>query len=108
MHSFIVFQQLHDDKITKENQAFIKEAVHSQFGPPVVIKGTETYQNPVSESLLKGQFESVESKWGPYEKRCGAIARKIGVVPLWKKNGEKVSSTMLQVNEIRMQIMWYQ
>lgn len=71
--------------------------VHEQFGAPAIIKGVATYENAVSKSLLTGQQEFPTTDWNSYSKRCGAIARKIGVVPLWKKNGDRIITTMLQV-----------
>lgn len=38
-------------------------------------------------------------EWKQGMKRTGLIAKKIGVYPLWLKNGKKVSSTLLQVNK---------
>lgn len=92
--------QIHNDNITTDNREFIKEVVHDKYGAKTIIKGVETYQNPVSESLLKFNEEHYPvGEWHPYVKRTGAIARKIGVVPLWRKNGEKIWTTMLQVFE---------
>lgn len=42
------------------------------------------------------------TKWRPGLRRTGLIAKKIGVYPLWLKNGKKVSSTLFQVNRIAL------
>lgn len=86
--------KVHDDLITAENQKFIKEVLSDKFGPPSLIKGVQTFQNsvPVGPST-----ELVKSQWDQRLRRCGAIARKIGVVPLWKKDGSRIMTTMVQV-----------
>lgn len=38
------------------------------------------------------------TEWRKGMQRTGLIAKKIGVYPLWLKNGKRVSSTLLQVN----------
>jgi len=38
------------------------------------------------------------AKWRKGLRRTGLIAKKIGVYPLWLKDGKRVSSTLLQVN----------
>lgn len=52
--------------------------VHDKYGAPAIIKGVNTYEDPLSESLLKNNIEYANGQWGPYKRRCGAIARKIG------------------------------
>lgn len=89
--------QVHKDDLTKDNREFLKEVVAERYGTPTIIKGRETYPNPVKESILRADFEVPAGEWGPWVKRSGAIARKIGVYPLWTKKGEMVLSTMLQV-----------
>jgi len=90
---------VHNDNLTRDNQAFLKEVVADRYGTTTIIKGRETYQNPVPESILRQEFEVPAGEWGPYVKRSGAIARKIGVYPLWTKKGERVLSTMLMISE---------
>lgn len=36
-------------------------------------------------------------EWSPQIRRSGAIAKKIGQYPLWKKDGTKIRTTLLQV-----------
>jgi len=39
------------------------------------------------------------TEWKPNMKRTGLIAKKIGIYPLWLKNGKRVTSTLLQVKK---------
>ncbi|XP_065353618.1 large ribosomal subunit protein uL3m [Cloeon dipterum] len=83
-----------DEQLTKENQAFVKEMVYAKYGPPAIIHGVETLD--LSRSLLK-QEPVVSGEWSPGIRRTGLIARKIGVYPMWMKDGKKVATTLLQV-----------
>lgn len=38
--------------------------------------------------------------WKPNLQRTGVIAKKIGIYPLWLKNGTKIQTTLLQVGII--------
>lgn len=51
-----------------------------------------------SESLTKWK-QLQKQEWSFAEKRVGVIARKIGLVPLWKKDGTKINTTMLQIED---------
>lgn len=42
-------------------------------------------------------MKSGSVEWTPKLRRTGAIAKKIGVVPLWLKDGTKIQTTLLQV-----------
>lgn len=86
--------QIHDDLITAENQSFIKEVLADKYGPPSLIKGVQTFRNSVPQGI---NAELQTSEWNEGIRRCGAIARKIGQVPLWRKDGTKILTTMLQV-----------
>lgn len=60
----------------------------------------ETFPNSVDEqALVEIKNNLVKSEWQTRERRCGLIARKIGVVPIWKKDGSKMYTTMLQVDD---------
>ncbi|XP_055614327.1 39S ribosomal protein L3, mitochondrial [Uranotaenia lowii] len=89
---------LHDDHLTPENKTFVKEVLHSKFGPPAIIKGVLTYdqKNDISSSLINTE-ELPPVQWQPGLKRTGVIARKIGQYPLWKKDGTKIRTTLLQI-----------
>jgi len=87
--------QKFDEELTKENQSFVKEMVYSRFGAPAIIHGVETLAQPKS---LLAQEPVVSGQWSPGVRRTGIIARKIGVYPMWMKNGKKVATTLLQVS----------
>lgn len=92
--------QIHDDLITEENRKFVTEVLNDRFGVPSLIKGVQTYPKRADESLVAVDKLDVEHGWHSYySRRCGLIARKIGVVPMWRKDGRKVSTTMLQIND---------
>lgn len=73
--------------------------IHDRYGVPEIIKGAEVYPKSVNEGSLLKYKQLEKQEWATYERRSGVIARKIGVVPLWKKNGKKVMTTMLQVED---------
>lgn len=91
--------QIHEDYITADNQKFVSEVVADRFGAPAIVKGVETYPNAVSTDSLVKIKELPKVQWSMKERRCGVIARKIGEVPLWKKDGTKIITTMLQVED---------
>lgn len=72
-----------DDPITPENKEFIREVVQDQQ-----MKYTELAKSIKPEKI----------QWTPKMQRTGVIARKIGVYPLWLKNGEKITTTLLQAS----------
>nr|XP_022901018.1 39S ribosomal protein L3, mitochondrial [Onthophagus taurus] len=74
---------VHNEFITSDNQEFLKEVVQDQF------------KIEAETSLKKEHITNIE--WTPNLKRTGVIARKIGIYPIWLKNGEKVLTTLLQV-----------
>lgn len=65
-----------------------------KFGPPVVSKGLLTYEN--SSSLLKRE-ELPQVEWRKGLRRTGLVARKLGHLPLWLKNGKRIDTTILQI-----------
>lgn len=97
---FKYYLQIHDDFITEENKKFVSEVLNDRFGVPSLIKGIKTYPKRADESLVEVDKLEVDLGWHSYySRRCGLIARKIGVVPMWRKNGSKVLTTMLQVDD---------
>ncbi|RZF41065.1 hypothetical protein LSTR_LSTR002697 [Laodelphax striatellus] len=83
----------YNERLTDENKAFIKEIVHDKYGPPAIISGIPSYQlnSPLkTEPLARGE-------WSTATRRCGLIARKIGVYPMWDKKGNQFLTTLLQV-----------
>lgn len=87
--------------MTEENQKFVSEVVSDRFGMPALIKGVQTYAKPVDDSNSLIETEQIEKQndWNKFQRRCGLITRKIGVVPMWRKDGTKISTTMLQVDD---------
>jgi large subunit ribosomal protein L3 len=85
--------QKYEEHLTPENNAFIKEVVHDKYGLPAVIGGVSTYQ----QSPLKLQ-PMERGSWFPGCRRTGVIARKIGIYPMWLKDGTKVLTTLLHVS----------
>lgn len=66
---------------------------------PTSVNGIQTYPTSVQKSLIEVQQSYKQSEWNKFERRCGLIARKIGVEPMWRTDGSKVMTTMLQVDD---------
>ncbi|GFU11314.1 39S ribosomal protein L3, mitochondrial [Nephila pilipes] len=77
-------RKLTDDKLTKENKDFLQEVISEKFLKP-------------GESPLKEQINNDRASWTPESRRCGVIARKIGIYPMWTKSGRKLTTTLLQI-----------
>ncbi|XP_017786036.1 PREDICTED: 39S ribosomal protein L3, mitochondrial [Nicrophorus vespilloides] len=75
---------VHNDEITTDNQEFVKEVVQDK------------YSNK-DESPLLSEIAANAAEWQPTFKRTGVIARKIGIYPIWMKDGTKMTTTLLQV-----------
>ncbi|XP_015600488.1 39S ribosomal protein L3, mitochondrial [Cephus cinctus] len=84
---------LYKDDITPENTKFIKEVVETRFGKPDVGLGMQSK----SISPLRNEPIEPQTEWKEGMRRTGVIAKKIGVYPMWLKDGTKVLSTLLQV-----------
>lgn len=84
----------YDEYLTKENKSFLEEVVQNEYG---LSTGFGTKISP----LKIDPIEPV-TKWTSKMRRTGLIAKKIGVYPMWLKNGKKVYSTLLQIvdNEV--------
>lgn len=89
--------------LTKENESFVKDIVHDKYGEPVVIGGFQTYAK--SGGILKEELQLPKTEWTPRSVRSGVIARKIGVYPLWFKDGSKIYTTLLQVTIISIHLI---
>ncbi|XP_063703600.1 large ribosomal subunit protein uL3m [Culicoides brevitarsis] len=85
----------HDDYLTRENKEFVQSKVHEKFGNPIIKHGIQTYESPVSSMVNIAELPKAE--WTPQSQRTGVIARKIGISPIWMKDGTKMMSTLLQV-----------
>lgn len=68
--------------------------MHEKYGKPVIRRGVQTNEK-ASSLLKKDELPAVE--WRNGLMRTGLIGKKIGIVPLWLKNGKKIMTTMLQV-----------
>lgn len=82
---------MYDERLTEDNKQFLDEVVQDKYG-----SSTGTKLSPLKIDPIEPTVEIDWQKHGM--KRTGLIAKKIGVYPLWLKNGKKVSSTLLQVN----------
>ncbi|XP_068221689.1 large ribosomal subunit protein uL3m-like [Palaemon carinicauda] len=76
-----ITRTMYPENITPENQAFVSEVVANEYSSPLKAVPWE-----------RGQ-------WNEKVRRCGVIARKIGVYPMWKKDGTKLLTTLLQVSD---------
>lgn len=72
---------MYPENVTKENESFVSEVVASEFSSPLR-----------SDPWERGQ-------WMESSRRCGVIARKIGIYPMWKKDGTRLLTTLLQVSD---------
>lgn len=72
---------MHDDYVTPDNLEFIKEVVEDKY-----VKNAPQVSTDI---------KTIE--WTPQMQRTGLIARKIGIYPLWLKNGKTVTTTLLQI-----------
>ncbi|EFN76611.1 39S ribosomal protein L3, mitochondrial [Harpegnathos saltator] len=85
----------YEEQLTEDNKEFLQEVIQDKYGLPHADLG-------MNLSPLKLDPIEPITKWKPGLKRTGLIAKKIGVYPLWLKDGTKVYSTLLQVvdNEV--------
>jgi len=72
------------ENVTSENESFVSEFISDKYKSPV---------SPLRSEPLE------RCQWTPKSKRCGTIARKIGIYPMWKKDGTKIFTTLLQVSD---------
>jgi large subunit ribosomal protein L3 len=64
----------------------LEEVVREKFPQP----------SPLKSDQLWAEGEP-RKEWTPDSKRCGLIAKKIGVYPLWTRDGKRILTTLLQV-----------
>lgn len=72
---------MYPENITPENQAFVSEVI------------ADSYSTPLNSDLCE------RGQWTEKSRRCGVIARKIGIYPMWKKDGTRLLTTLLQVSD---------
>ncbi|XP_060518564.1 large ribosomal subunit protein uL3m [Cylas formicarius] len=70
-----------DELITAENKTFLKEIVEDKM-----IEATKN-ESPMISGI----------DWNPRFQRTGVLAKKIGIYPMWMKNGTKMLTTLLQI-----------
>lgn len=76
------------------------EVVSDKYGAPAVIKGVQSFTKSVDEkTLVEIKDKLVETEFNARTRRCGLIARKIGIMPMWMNDGKKIVTTMLQVDD---------
>ncbi|XP_011865764.1 PREDICTED: 39S ribosomal protein L3, mitochondrial [Vollenhovia emeryi] len=86
---------LYDERLTEDNKQFLNEVVQNQYDLSTIGLGTKL-------SPLKVDPIEPTVQWKKGMKRTGLIGKKLGVYPLWMKDGKKVFSTLLQIvdNEV--------
>ncbi|XP_069194806.1 large ribosomal subunit protein uL3m isoform X2 [Procambarus clarkii] len=72
---------MYPEELTSENEAFVSEVIADQYSSPLK---TDPWERGV---------------WTPKSLRCGVIARKLGIYPLWTKDGTRHLTTLLQVSK---------
>uniref|UniRef100_A0A8D8THE4 Large ribosomal subunit protein uL3m n=2 Tax=Cacopsylla melanoneura TaxID=428564 RepID=A0A8D8THE4_9HEMI len=81
----------YDEKMTRDNRAFLEEVVHDKYGQPAIKSGLLTYDSPLKMEPIEPREMTKASR------RTGLIGKIIGQYPLWWKNGEKVRTTLVQI-----------
>ncbi|XP_075212615.1 mitochondrial ribosomal protein L3 [Lycorma delicatula] len=83
----------YNERLTAENKLFVNEIIKEKYGPPAIISGISTYQlkTPLKKEPLQ------RGEWMLKTRRTGLIARKIGIYPMWTKEGRHMLTTLLQV-----------
>ncbi|XP_071859544.1 mitochondrial ribosomal protein L3 [Bombus fervidus] len=80
----------YNEELSPENKEFLSEFVSANNG----LLGVQ--KSPLNTELVQS------ATWTPGSKRTGLIGKKIGVYPMWLKNGKKVTTTLIQIvdNEV--------
>ena len=74
--------QRYPEELSGDNAAFLREVVADRF-----------------ESPLRQAPPAAPLPYTPGVRRCGLVARKIAVQPLWLSNGKYVNTTLLHVGD---------
>lgn len=85
---------IHDEQVTPENTEFAREVIQNTYGQIATPLGVAL--RPTNE-LIRTLDLPTEVQWRPHARRTGVIAKKIGQYPLWKKDGTKIHTTLLQI-----------
>ncbi|XP_043274806.1 39S ribosomal protein L3, mitochondrial [Venturia canescens] len=83
---------LHREEVTRENAKFVQEVIEDKWGPRDIGIGMTNHNSPLKAEPIEPQME-----WAPDSTRTGVIAKKLGIYPMWLKNGKRVLATLLQV-----------
>ncbi|XP_017892129.1 39S ribosomal protein L3, mitochondrial [Ceratina calcarata] len=81
---------LYNEGLTSENKEFLNEVVAQNLA-------SQSLKSPLNAELVQST-----QTWTNGSKRTGLIGKKIGVYPMWLKNGRKVLTTLIQIidNEV--------
>ncbi|XP_048367568.1 39S ribosomal protein L3, mitochondrial [Sphaerodactylus townsendi] len=77
-----------NEHLTEENAKFLKKLTQEEFKAQTTNKMCPLKDEPWPLH-----------QWEPGSKRVGVVALKLGMMPLWTKNGERLSVTLLQVQD---------
>jgi len=70
----------------------VKQVILDEYGPPAIPESTGMpFVSPLKE-IIRPRGEFTEKSL-----RTGVIARKIGIYPMWDKEGNRFLATLLQV-----------
>ncbi|KAG0721518.1 39S ribosomal protein L3, mitochondrial [Chionoecetes opilio] len=72
---------MYPEHITSQNEDFLLDVVEEKYSSPLKVDPWE-----------RGTFKERSM-------RCGLIARKIGIYPMWTKDGSRLLTTLLQVSD---------
>ncbi|KAL8165481.1 UNVERIFIED_CONTAM: 54S ribosomal protein L3, partial [Gekko kuhli] len=77
-----------DEHLSEENAKFLKKITTEEFKDQIASKMCPLKDEPWPLH-----------QWEPGSRRVGLVAVKLGMMPLWTKNGEKFPVTLLQVED---------
>lgn len=86
---------VHDELVTPENTQFAKEIVQNTYGQISTQHGVAL--KPCNELIRTSPDLNTNVEWWKFARRTGVIAKKIGQYPMWKKDGTKIHTTLLQI-----------
>jgi len=87
-------RERNDQELTEDNQSFLNKIIYDKYGP---LWQPETTGMPFVSPLK--QIVHERGEWAPRSIRTGVIAQKIGIYPMWTREGKKILTTLLQVQD---------
>ncbi|CAL8086839.1 unnamed protein product [Orchesella dallaii] len=90
-------RERNDQELTADNQAFLNKVVYDKYGPAHFDWRAENTGMPFISPLKQIIYERGE--WEPRSIRTGVIGRKIGIHPMWDKDGNRMLTTLVQVTD---------